>query len=388
LDPHRDGLIKNVEGAPRARAHIGWVEEARGVLSLYVVLHHALLNIDYSGVHDGTWRWLDAVFAWGHVSVDAFLVLSAFCLVLPLGASDRFDHFGPFLRRRFARLLPPYYAACLFSLALIALCVSAKSGTHWDVSVPVTFGGAVTHALLIHQWWPQFTAQIDHPLWSIGVEFQLCFLLPLLVWSCGRIGPWRTVAAFTLVGYLTWRASVSIGFPDPSAWGASLYYISLFAMGVAVAHLWSSPPQQWRPRRDEALPVVAVAVAMTAWLAVKTIRDHAVALQLLSFFVGLTVVAGVLAMRRWPMAAPEKRGPLRASMAFVGKRSYSLYLIHAPLLQVVWIALVSPMHLSSSGLQAIAMMLLGTTVSLVFTLVFFQWIERPSLDWSRRLPSK
>lgn len=368
------------------RTHIGWVEEARGVLSLYVVLHHAVLNIDQRARRDEGWQVLDAVFGWGHVSVDAFLVLSAFCLTLPLGTRGRFGDFGHFLRRRAARLLLPYYAACALSLALIALLVGAKSHTHWDVSVPVTVGGLLTHALLIHSWWPQFSAQIDHPLWSIGVEAQLCLLLPLLVWACRRTGPWLTMTMATGTSYLAWRLTMPLGFPDPSPWGASLYYTSIFSMGVAAAYLWAVPPARWVPRPLERNAVVAAVSVMTAWMGWQVIHGHYVALQLLSFFVGVTVTASILGLRWRPPARLQRPGPLRKALSFVGQRSYSLYLIHAPLLQVVWILCVRPLHLSSGGGQAAVMIVLGTLASWLATLVFFRWIERPALDWSRRLP--
>lgn len=386
--PKRFGCANAMALNAPGRMHIGWVEEARGVLSLYVVLHHAVLNIDQQARHDSLWKVLDAVFGWGHVSVDAFLVLSAFCLVLPLGTQGRFADFGHFLRRRAARLLPPYYAACALSLLLIALLVGAKSHTHWDVSVPVTPGGVLTHALLVHSWWPQFAAQIDHPLWSIGVEAQLCLLLPVLVWSCWRIGPWLTMTLATGSSYLAWRLTVPLGFPDPSPWGASIYYIGIFSMGVAAANLWAVPPARWAPRPKERQAAGVATAIMTSWMTWQVIHGHYVALQLLSFFVGAAVTAGILGLRWRPPARLLWPGPVRRTLGFVGQRSYSLYLIHAPLLQVVWVLCVRPLHLNSGGMQAVVMIVLGTLTSWLATLLFFQWVERPALNWSRRLPSR
>jgi peptidoglycan/LPS O-acetylase OafA/YrhL len=374
-----------VPGSAGIHPRIAWITEVRGFLALYVVLHHAALNIDRSGQHDGLWQVVDLLFGWGHPRVDVFFVLSAFCLALPLGTSGRFPNFSTFFLRRSLRLLPSYYAACVLGLLLITLIIGTQSGTHWDVSVPVTMGGLLSHALLIHQWWPEFGSQINHPLWSIGVEFQLCLLLPLLVWSCGRFGPWMTMCVFTIVGYLAWRFTLPFGFPDPSPWGASLYYVSLFAMGIAAAYLYCAPPERWRLRGVERVALPGVVIGMATWLAWQAFHGHYVTKQVLSFFVGAATVAVILASRGWHNAEARLPGRARRSLAYVGKRSYSLYLVHAPLLQVVWVALVRPLHLRSSGAQSVVMMVLGSAIAVAFSLFFFDWVERPSVDWSRRV---
>ena len=42
-----------------------------------------------------------------------------------------------FFRRRARRLLPPYYASFGLSLLLIWTVIGTRTGTHWDISVPV-----------------------------------------------------------------------------------------------------------------------------------------------------------------------------------------------------------------------------------------------------------
>jgi len=54
-----------------------------------------------------------------------------------------------FFRKRARRILPPFYLAMGVSLLLISTLIGQKAGTHWDVSIPVTEKGIITHLLLI-----------------------------------------------------------------------------------------------------------------------------------------------------------------------------------------------------------------------------------------------
>lgn len=381
--------------AQQPKMWLAWLDDVRGLLALYILLHHATLNIDASGVHDGLWSMMDDLFGWGHFRVDIFFVLSGFCLALPMQAQSAFGSFGRFLLRRSARLLPPYYAALSLSLLVIFLWIGPRSGTHWDVSVPVSWHGLFAHLLLVHQWWPGINTQINHPLWSIGVEYQLYFLFPLLLWVCRRVGPWLAVAAMSVLAYALWRYTLSAGFPDPTPWGASIYYVSLFTMGIAAADLYAGSGRTLSARacftRTSVLATVVVSVLMVGWALMQWRHFHAVMLQVQSYFVGLAAMSALVLSRAWPGAAkpakPAELGALRRFLRFVGARSYSLYLLHAPLLQLVWLHLVRPLHMRSAGLQALVMVAAGSAVSLVATVLFYEAVESPSHRWSRRIGS-
>ena len=364
---------------------IEWIPEIRGFLALYVVGHHAVLNIDHSGTHDVLWRVLDALFGWGHMRVDVFFVLSAFCLALPLPRQRHFGDLKAFMLRRSARLLPTYYVACVVSFVLATWVIDAESGTHWDVSLPLTTGGLLTHALLIHQWWPQYAAQMNHALWSIGVEYQLCLLLPVFDYVCRRFGPWKTVVLFTIVGYAGWKCSVPLGFPNPSPWGASIYYVSLFAIGVATAYLYKGSEADLRPRGNDLVAISSLFALMIIWVLAEELRGGYVTLQLLSFFVGIATACLLLWTRTRAPGPTKAPRWLRKALRFIGDRSYSLYLIHAPMLQLVWLHVVRPMQLRSAGQQAMWMIGVGAFVSVLSGLMLYAGVERHSVTWSRHL---
>ena len=134
------------------RLHLKYLDGLRAVAAVWVVLAHALAQVDPDFGTLGTWRagGVIAVFSYGRFAVDLFIVLSGFCLMLPVVRRDGVMRYGSleFLRRRGWRILPPYYLALIFSLALIWLAVGSKTGTHWDISLPVTPKSILTHLLL------------------------------------------------------------------------------------------------------------------------------------------------------------------------------------------------------------------------------------------------
>ena len=90
-----------------------------------MILHHAwLLTADRSPIAAETdllgllTNWL----LYGHLAVDVFIVLSGFCLMLPVARSGGAlaDGARGFFVRRARRILPPYFAAFTISVALTA----------------------------------------------------------------------------------------------------------------------------------------------------------------------------------------------------------------------------------------------------------------------------
>jgi peptidoglycan/LPS O-acetylase OafA/YrhL len=369
---------------------LNWVVDVRGFLAMYVMLHHAALNIDASGVQDALWASLHEIFGHGQFRVDIFFVLSGYCLTLGLHGATRITDFHRFILRRSIRLLAPYFAGCAMSLLLLHFWLGAPSGTHWDYSLHVTEGSVITHLLLIHNWWPQYAITLNHPYWSIGVEYQLYFLFPLLLWVQNRLGPWKSLAFITAVAYLLWRLSFSMNVGNPSVFGSSPYYWALFSMGISAARLGTPQPGLIARKVSllDKLAVGLVVLLMGLWWGVECMRYHGhVADPITSFFVGLITLLVLLYGRQIGLFALVSKLRPRRFLRFAGERSFSLYLVHAPMLQIVWLLLVHPLHLHSSGEQVLLEMLTGTMLSLIIADVFYRCIEQPSHEWSRRLTS-
>jgi peptidoglycan/LPS O-acetylase OafA/YrhL len=209
----------------------------------------------------------------------------------------------------------------------------------------------MSHLLLVHNLNPRWHSSINMALWSIGTEWQVYLFFPFLllpVWR--RFGNPMVLAVGLAVGvaphYLIPR-SLSIDCAMP-------WYIGLFSFGMVGAAINASG-LQLRGRETRLIPWIALlllglygilkylqpsfstALGSLQWL--KDVTMGALAL-------GLIVTCAHLAAQNWRSRKPVVLRVLEAPcLVSLGTVSYSLYLMHGVVLEVVN-AVVRAHHLS------------------------------------------
>src|SRR5688572_16117214 len=126
-----------------SRIHLLYLEGIRGWAAVFVALHHVWqFVVTRSDAHELP-RWFTAmtVFKFGGYAVPVFIVLSGYCLMLPIARSTNSELAGgvrQFAVRRARRILIPYYAALALSLLFIAGYPRMAVPTHtpWDTALP------------------------------------------------------------------------------------------------------------------------------------------------------------------------------------------------------------------------------------------------------------
>jgi peptidoglycan/LPS O-acetylase OafA/YrhL len=358
------------EPAPR----LDHLDGLRGVAALYVVLFHA--GICFVEQPLPAWaRAASRLLAFGHEAVAVFIVLSGYCLMLPAARDGRLSHGtrGYFLRRA-RRILPPYYAALLGSLALIALVPALRSqaptNTIWDDTHPAFSTGAVaSHLLLVHNWFPQWVFRINGPLWSVATEWQIYFFFPFLLlplWR--RRGPLVTLLVAFAVGYLPLLL-------DPAIARAALpWYLGLFALGMVAATIGFAPRPLERGLRT--LPwgrITLVLLAICAvgglvlarlWFRWKPLTDVLVGLATATLLVHCGAAASSRVTRL--LSSPP--------LVKLGHFSYSLYLIHLPVVALAYF-LVRPLPLGAVA-HVLVLLPLSTAAALAVAYGFHVVVER------------
>ena len=91
----------------------------RGLLMTgFLLLHIFFVTVFTKGAMPW-YNWTALWFQPGVYSVGLFVVMSGYCLMLPVVQADGHLSGGPrrFLKRRLKRIIPPYYAAATLSLA-------------------------------------------------------------------------------------------------------------------------------------------------------------------------------------------------------------------------------------------------------------------------------
>jgi peptidoglycan/LPS O-acetylase OafA/YrhL len=354
----------------------------RALAACYVVVFHAVLGFEGAAL-SGAWRLLRRLCAFGHEAVAVFIVLSGYCLMLPVLRNEPETlpiDLRSFLRRRAWRILPPYYAALGLSLLLLAVVpvLRAPSGTLWDDSLPGLDPGAIgSHVLLIHNWVPAWAMQINGPLWSVASEWQIYFFFPLLLLPVWR--RWGMVAALLVAGAVGYAPLL---FARGPAMLAIPWYLLLFGLGMAAASIGFAPsPLSMRLRADVPWRRVSAALWLgcaafglllgRVWFAHKPVTDLMVGLAMAALLVslGIRAQAKVPDEQGWFLQVLQSR-PLLA----LGHFSYSLYLTHLPVLALCYFAL-APLRLPP-GLLSVTLLMLGGLASLLFAYAFYFMIER------------
>ena len=323
-----------------SRPRLKYLDGLRGIAAFYVALNHLYWNVNFrAGFHlpeiVGAW----AVFmGYGRLSVAVFIVLSGYSLMIPIARSAEqampkgaVDYF----KRRANRIIPPYYAALALSLLFIALVPGLRrmGEWQWDFALPAFGPGAIgAHLLLIQDFNPRWIYKINPPLWSVAVEWQIYFFLPFVL-----LPLWRR---FGLLAMLS--AGIALGCLPCLLWRkldlpSSPWFLGLFAMGASAAVVNFSDLPRYTLLREclrwnwitAGVGVVCVLAWLGSsdkqaftWLPSEMLAGAFVACLLISCAV-VTQGGGTSRFARVCETRP---------ILTLGGMSYSLYLIHQPIL--------------------------------------------------------
>lgn len=345
----------------------------RALAALYVLVHHIWLTIWPIGYnrHPGTGpvQSLTTWLSFGHFSVTVFMVISGFCLGLPIARKGASGWHGAlsFYLRRARRILPPYYAALVLTVLLTLALLHTKTGTLWDVMLPLRPGQAWYSLFLLNDVYG--TNQINGVFWSVAVECQIYLLFPLLVliWLSGNV--WWSAATAIALGYI-----VAVKTQHSPYVGLTAQYLAMFALGLTAAYLYQNP--NWRQKTAK-FPWALASCLLFAALAIKM---HSTSLGKASdkflwfdLVIGLSaaclIMAGCHGNKRLNAFLCSKR------MLSIGAFSYSLYLIHLPVIQLVWQYAIRPFNLSDWA-QFLVLVLAGTPAAIGAAWLFYLLIER------------
>ena len=310
-------------GERRPQEHLDPLDGLRALLALYVVQRHVEVffwRVTESHAAQRLSVWTPLRYA--HFAVDLFIVISGFCLFLPVarGGGELRGGSTTFFQRRALRILPPYYAAVGASIALLWLVgqsrqfTGANSATVWH------------HLLLVHDALSPFA--LNSALWSVAVECHIYLFFPLLVLSWKRAG---AVATFAWASLLAGGLYVLL-LRFPAYRVITPQYLILFLLGMLGAAIYASP--RWAEMKRIPWGVIAAAL-IPGMMAV----HHFAPPRLVDRYLGVEdVIVGLGAMAL--ILAASRPGPLASALSvkplvFVGKLSYSLYLIHIPILETL-----------------------------------------------------
>jgi peptidoglycan/LPS O-acetylase OafA/YrhL len=355
-----------------ARTYYPHVEGLRGVAALYVFVFHIWQTaVQHPATATlGAWFASTGFLQYGHFSVAAFIVVSGFCLGLPV-AQKPGKAFDPkrFFLRRARRLMPAYVPVVLLSTIPFAANVILLGG---HVNVPHIGIAVGLHLALVHNLFYATTEYLNGPLWSIALECQIYVVFALLLvplWR--RYGRVPTLLAACVFGF---TPHLFRGYLD---WSVP-WLIVLFTFGMIAADLCARrelPKLPWN-----ALALAFGAVTFVGLLFYRDAVHNDWWAAGLDMLVGVTIALFFVAAHRDERIVPARLLAARP-IVFLGTFSYSLYLIHAPIVDVVG-ALLYRSHAGAALSALVWAAVIGGV--LVAAYLFYRVFERPYLSASFR----
>jgi peptidoglycan/LPS O-acetylase OafA/YrhL len=341
------------------------VESLRGLAALGVVVFHALQSqatpghalIERAGLLQAVLISAGQLITNGGALVILFFVISGFVMGANVDPAQSLLGFYPrFLVRRFFRLWPMIVFAVLFAAAL----------TRFIDHQPI---GSLLSELTLS------TIRLDPPLWSLQVEAVVCLVYPLALFVVLRARP---------VTQIVLLLGVTVFNPMPFYFSFASNYVVAFAFGVFVPILGRNFIKELRPAwaRYGLFAAIALFYAMTAvWLVpFWPMRGNVIITSIA--FCGAYFVAFIAFS---PDGVPWLRHP---AMRFLGRISYSLYVLHYPIMSIVvrHIAITyvpSPVMLDEAVSLAITL-----TICLPLAAFCYRFIETPFIRLGHALSAR
>ena len=281
-----------------------WLDELRGIAALSVMFIH----YDHLLHSPESRPFLVESFARG---VQLFYVLSGFILYRLY--STQFGDWAVYRRfilRRFFRVTPLFYFMILIGLV----------APYQKVPDPIV--NSILHILILpFGFFPKYIGSMIGPEWSVYVECWFYALFPLIV-AVYRRNPTAVLGTAIAISF---SQAVIVFMAVPDAPTRTFFYLQpttqlmFFILGIVLAD--RTEPGSGKRVSPVWFYLGTLATLFTPYL----VRSSTVQVYLSAISIGLMVASySSVARPAW----------LRSLLLWVGTRSYSLYLIHIPLLML------------------------------------------------------
>jgi peptidoglycan/LPS O-acetylase OafA/YrhL len=347
------------------------LDGVRGLAALFVVVNHVFLRAFPGYPVDNAPFWA-AGFIYGRFAVVVFIVLSGFSLALsPARRGWQLGGVSRFAQRRLRRILPAYWAALVFSLA-VAWLVAAPPGQGAPDARSVVVNGLLVQNLVA-------APSPNRSFWSMAVEAQLYILFPVLLLMVRRFGAVVMLAAVTLVVATVGLAGPHVARLDVFVIQSSPDLAALFAVGILAAGIVgvSGRHRSW-PWAWLALAAAAPVLAAIWWMGSVWTLDNLFWVDLALGPAIACLLAGLATGRPAPLLRLLDARPMRS----LGLSSYSLYLTHGPIVVMVYEQIVAG-RVSPGAPAFLVALALTLPLTVGFSRLFASVFERPFLHHRR-----
>lgn len=383
------------------------LDSLRGLASLSVVIHHILLATPLfflTHEHHKVDEWLVTLFSssplhmlWaGHEAVMLFFVLSGFVLALPF-LNQRNTSYPKYITKRFCRIYIPYIISIVISIFLMNMInptnvngMSDNFNNQWSYDVGVL--SMISYVLMLGY----DTFNINGPIWSLVHEMRISLFFPLLMFFVLKYNWKKTLSVGIIICMSIWAilmlTSVLINLGSIStllqSFADTFYYTSFFIIGATLAKYRNavmSKVKNFSFKTKTITFILFILLYNIEWItigfgdlkfansfivskAVTIICDFAIAGSVVLLF------SMVLSSKKFDAFLTKK------PLVYLGKISYSLYLVHT-------IVLLSVVHLLNGYFSIPTTLFLVLISSILVAIIYYNLIEKPSIKLGKYMTS-
>jgi peptidoglycan/LPS O-acetylase OafA/YrhL len=376
---------------PVKQHHFGLLDDWRGIAIMMVFLRHCENPLPQAiqdaldhpvnfilGAFSGkasAYDILSFIFFYpmhlGWVALPIFFVVSGFCIHLSYAQSSRPD-LTKFYVRRFFRIYPPYLLAVLFFAIVFPVSrLPFDKLTYW--------GDFVTHLLICHNVSELSVCAIVPSYWTIAVEVQLYILFPLVLLYVRRFSFARALLAlalieFSLHAFGLFAFGLHGQFLPNWIRAVPFFYWFSWATGAAIADAYLTGK-----------PLPFLRIHPVVWL-IAGIVTESLPVEAFSFPFFALCIASLIARGINKNSQKGKLSPFGRLIRITGIYSYSIYLIHDPILR----GITGLYEQHFPGIQDHPFVVFAAGASswlLIFPLgaLMYYVVEKPCISWGKRL---
>jgi peptidoglycan/LPS O-acetylase OafA/YrhL len=325
-----------------------------------IVLHHLAF---YGPMADAARPLMPSMIDWldhnGRIAVQAFLVISGFLVaksLSPAGLPGIGNPLGT-IWRRYIKLAPPFIVAMFLAIGASALARTWM--VHDSISAPPNLSQLAAHVLLLQS--VLGYESLSAGAWYVAIDFQLYALITGLLWLGGRIAGNRP-STWLMPLLVTLGVSISLLYfnrdADFDVWAP--YFFGSYGLGIFA--WWASDPRRPFLATFALLLMMVVPTVLALGLDFRIRIAVAAVVACFLFLFGRTRLS-TYASSGWSV------------INYLGKISYSIFLVHFPVCLVVNAAFTrfvpDDAYLQGAGV------VWAWAASVAAGAVFFHWVETP-----------
>ncbi|WP_171681366.1 acyltransferase family protein [Paenibacillus planticolens] len=362
------------------------LDSLRGLAALFVVFYHVYQVIPTNKISKIIFEYSPLrLFISGGESVILFFVLSGFVLAL-LYLNNKQPSYSSFILKRICRIYLPYLFAFVFAVGCKEVLYNGKlqGNISWVTlawTSPITWQAIKDHLFMLGT----FMSNLNPVIWSLVHEMRISIIFPLVMFLVVKTN-WKTGIGLGLVASVL-SIVISHVFKTSNTgieYVATLNYTAMFIIGALLAKYRSQISLKFSSL-SKRIKILTLAVGLFTYLLVHPSYVLSILFHGFSPFYRTVIDswfvatgASILIIFAINSVSLSRLLTIRF-LNYLGKISYSLYLIHV-------VVILMMVHLLQGQGIPIGIILTGSLiVSFIVASLMYYFIEKPSIKLGRTL---